>query len=139
MRHVNHGSVVSQVESLQRQFAQAPGLPFADLVPAELITRLLDEQNQEFYDRLYTPLVTLAMFLSQCQDADPSQRQAVNRLLAHRFVQGKPGCSSNTGAYAKARQRLPEKLIAELTRHTGRQLMDLSLIHISRTSGAFEW
>jgi Transposase DDE domain len=121
--HSNQGSVASQVESLQRQFAQAPGLPFADLLPAELITRLLQELGSDFHDRIYTPLVTLAMFLSQCQDADPSQRQAVNRLIAQRVAHKRSACSSNTGAYSKARQRLPEKLLAELTRHTGKQLM----------------
>lgn len=123
MPHSNQGSVASQVESLQRQFAQAPGLPFADLLPTELITQLLQEQGVEFNDRIYTPLVTLAMLLSQCQDADPSQRQAVARLIAHRVTQEQPTCSSNTGAYSKARQRLPEKLLVDLTRHTGKQLM----------------
>lgn len=117
------GSVARQVELLHRQFAQVPGLPFAELLPAEYLGRLLQEQDAFFYDRLYTPLVTLAMFLSQCQDADSSQRQAVARLIAHRVAQQRPACSSHTGAYSKARQRLPEKLVAELTRYTGKQLM----------------
>jgi hypothetical protein len=123
MPHSNHGSVASQVESLQRQFAHAPGLPFAELLPAELITQLLQEMGTQFHDRIYTPLVTLAMLLSQCQDADPSQRQAVTRHIAHRVFQGQSACSSNTGAYSKARQRLPVKLLGALTRHTGKQLM----------------
>jgi hypothetical protein len=117
------GSVARQVELLHRQFAQAAGLPFAELLPAPYLGRLLQDQNAAFYDRLYTPLVTLAMFLSQCQDADPSQRQAVARLVAHRVAQQRPACSSQTGAYSKARQRLPEKVVADLTRHTGKRLM----------------
>jgi DDE family transposase len=121
MPHFIRGSAAGQVESLQRQFAQAPGLPFAELLPAELVARLLQEQDALFYDRIYTPLVTLSLFLSQCQDADPSQRQAVARLIAHRIAQEQPACSSHTGAYSKARQRLPEKVVAELTRHTGKQ------------------
>jgi hypothetical protein len=123
MPNSTQGSGVSQVESIQRQFAQAPGLPFADLLPTELITQLLLDQDTRFYDRIYSPLVTLAMFLSQCQDADQSQLQAVTRLIGHRVAQGQPACSSHTGAYAKARQRLPEKMLAALTRHTGEQLM----------------
>jgi Transposase DDE domain len=123
MPHSNRGPVVSQVESLRRQFAQAPGLPFADLLPAELIAELLNKQDTTFYDRIYTPEVTLAMFLSQCQDADQSLRQAVTRLLAQRSAQGKPTCSSNTGAYSEARGRLPEEILAALTRHTGAELM----------------
>jgi hypothetical protein len=123
MPHSIQDSVASQVETLQRQFAQAPGLPFAELLPADFLTQLLQEQDAAFYDRIYTPLVTLAMFLSQCQDADSSQRQAVARLIAHRVAQERPACSSSTGAYSKARQRLPEKVVADLTRHTGKQLM----------------
>jgi Transposase DDE domain len=123
MPHSNQGPVVSQVESLQRQFAQAPGLPFADLLPAELIAQLLAKQKTKFYDRIYTPEVTLAMFLSQSQDADQSLRQAVARLIAHRAAQNKPTCSSNTSAYSNARDRLPEEILAALTRHTGEQLM----------------
>jgi DDE family transposase len=123
MSHPNQGSVLSQVESLQRQFAQAPGLPFADLLPEEFIVQLLDELGVEFRDRDYPPLVVLAMFLGQCSDADPSLKQAVARLIAQRVAEGEAACSSNTGAYSRARQRLPEKVLAELTRHTGKELM----------------
>jgi hypothetical protein len=35
------------------------------------------------------------------------------------FRQGMPPCSADTGAYARARQRLPEALLAVLTRQTG--------------------
>ena len=62
--------------------SQAPGLPFADLLPAEVILGLLEEQDVVFRDRDYPPLITLAMFLSQCCDADQSLNQAVARLMA---------------------------------------------------------
>jgi DDE family transposase len=123
MSDSNQGAVSRQVESIQRQFAQAPGLPFADLLPASLIEQLLHEQGVNWRERIYSPLVTLAMFLSQCRDEDPSLAQAVARLLAQRTVDGLPACSSDTGAFAKARQRLPEQLLAELVRHTGKQLL----------------
>lgn len=123
MSHSNQGSVANQAESLQRQFAQAPGLPFADLLTPALIEELWRKHPVKTRDRIYTPLITLAMFLSQCHDDDPSLRQAVARLLAHRNLQGLPSCDSDTGAYCKARQRLPEKILADLTRHTGKQLM----------------
>ena len=82
MSHSNQGSVVSQLESLRRQFAQAPGLPFAEVLSPSLIQQLFDEHKVEFRERDYPPLITLAMFLSQCHDADPSLRQAVARRLA---------------------------------------------------------
>src|SRR5713226_8597690 len=81
------------------------------------------EHGAGFRERDYPPLITLAMFLSQCHDADQSLRQAVARRLAHQVAQGKVEGSSNTGAYCRARQRLPEKVLADLTRHTGRQLL----------------
>ena len=57
MSHSNQGAVASQVESLQRQFAQAPGLPFADLLPTALFTRLLQEQDVVFHGFDYNPTV----------------------------------------------------------------------------------
>jgi len=123
MRHCNQGSVVSQVEFIQRRFAQVPRLPFAELLPEDVIVRLLDELGVGFRDRDYPPLIVLAMFLGQCSEADPSLKQAVARYLAQRVAEGKPACSANTGAYSKARKRLPEKFLAELTRHVGKELM----------------
>src|ERR1017187_1458247 len=86
MSHSNHGSVASQVESLKRQFAQAPGLPFAELLPAELIAGLLQEHGAESCDRIYTPLLTLAMFVSQCTEADPrSEERRVGKECRSRW------------------------------------------------------
>jgi Transposase DDE domain len=123
MAHRNQGSVVRQVESLQRQFAQAPGLPFAELLSPQVIDQIFADHAVDFRERAYPPLITLAMFLSQCHDADQSLRQAVARLVAQRVAQGQAEGSSNTGAYCRARQRLPENALADLTRHTGQQLV----------------
>jgi hypothetical protein len=70
------------------------------------------------------------MFLGQSSDADPSLKQAVARHVAQRVAEGKPACSSNTGAYSKARKRLPEKFLAELTRHVGNELVKQARITI---------
>lgn len=123
MSHSNRRKVSGQVESLQRQFAQAPGLPFADLLSGELIAELFQELGVEFRERDYPPLVTLAMFLSQCCDADQSLTQAVARLIAQQVAQNKSASSSNTGAYSRARQRLPVAVVANLARRIGTQLM----------------
>src|SRR4029078_6885010 len=123
MANSNQGSVASQVESLQHRFAQSPGLPFGELLPAELLDRLLAQHGAESHERIYTPLITLAMFLSQCCDPDPSLNQAVARLITQRLARKLPARSSQNGAYSRARGRLPEKVVAELTRHTGKQLM----------------
>jgi hypothetical protein len=48
----------------------------------------------------------------------------VARFLAWRTAQGRSPCSTDTGAYCKARGRLPETVLARLTQITGRQAQE---------------
>jgi hypothetical protein len=73
-------------------------------------------------DRVYSPLVTLRVFLGQVLSADSCCRAAVARLIAQRISQGQSPCSPETGAYCQARKRLPEGLFSEVARQTGREL-----------------
>src|SRR4029453_14232594 len=68
------------------------------------------------------PLVTLWVFLSQVLSQDHSCRAAVARLIAHRVLRGQGPCSSETGAYCRARKRLPEEFFSNVARQTGRAL-----------------
>src|SRR5437016_2230330 len=54
--------------------------------------------------------------------ADHSCRAAVARLLARRVAKGQSPCSAATGAYRRARKRLPEKFFSDVARQTGRAL-----------------
>jgi hypothetical protein len=123
MRHVTRRRVRRQVESLRSQFAQVEGLPFADVLSADLIAAVLANEQVTFRDRVYAPLITLAMMLSQTQDDDPSLRQAVARLRAQRAAQGLPDIDADTGAFSKARGRLPEGVLAQLARRSGRHVL----------------
>src|SRR4029450_7651763 len=71
---------------------------------------------------VFSPLVTLWVFLSQVLSADHSCRAAVARLIAHRLSEGQPACSANTGAYCQARKRLPEKFFSTVACLVGRAL-----------------
>jgi hypothetical protein len=113
-----------QVETLQRRFAQLPGLPFADLLDPDEVEHALREEKVTFRERLFSPLVMVWVFLSQVLDADSSCRQAVARFCAWRAARKLPPCSANAGAYCKARRRLPEGVLARLTRGTGRRCQD---------------
>ena len=42
--------------------------------------------------------------------------------MVHRLSQGQSPCSDETGAYCRARKRLPEKLFSEVARKTGQEL-----------------
>jgi hypothetical protein len=122
MRDVTHGRCRCQFQFLKRQFLQEGELPFANVLTAETIAPALKAIDVAWKDRVYTPLVTLWMFLSQVISADHSCRGAVARLIAHRLSQGQAACSAKTGAYCQARARLPERFFAIATRLVGRVL-----------------
>jgi hypothetical protein len=111
-----------QVGFLRRQFLQGGGLPFTDVLSADLVAQALTAIGGIWYDRIYPPLVTLWVFLGQVLSSDPSCRAAVARLNAHRIARGQRPCSAQTGAYCRARRRLPERLVADVARRTGRAL-----------------
>src|SRR5437762_3514095 len=73
-------------------------------------------------DRVFSPRVTLWVFLGQVLSADHSCRAAVARLIAHRLARGQRPCSARTGAYCQARKRLPEAFFSGTARRTGRAL-----------------
>jgi hypothetical protein len=119
----NSRSLSHQVELLWRQFAQAPGLPFCDVLNPELVQEALLAEQVVGHDCIYTPLITVRMLLSQAMDSDPSLRQAVSRLLAERAAQRRAPISADTGAYSQARQRLPEGVLERLSRQVGANLL----------------
>jgi hypothetical protein len=110
-----------QIDWLRRAFAQHAQLPFSNVLPAQVVVTALSSLGVRFYDSLYNPVTALWLFLSQVIHANPTLAVTVECFLAWRLAQGMSPCSADTGAYARARQRLPEALLAMLTRHTGRE------------------
>ena len=121
MSYSNPGSFRTQASFLRRQFLQDGELPFTNVLTEEVIAQALTALGG-WLDRIFSPLVTLWVFLGQVLSADHSCRAAVARLLAHRLAQGQSPCSAETGAYCQARKRLPESFFAAVARHTGRAL-----------------
>src|SRR5438874_13446161 len=121
MRRSRQGSIPEQVGFLRRQFLQDGDLPFTDVLTEEVIARALAAVTG-WLDRIFSPLVTLWVFLGQVLSADHSCRAAVARLIAHRLARGQRPCSPRTGAYCQARQRLPESFFADVARQTGHAL-----------------
>lgn len=111
-----------QVSWLRRQFAQGLDLPFSDVLSADLIERVLDEVGGVFRERIFTPVTTLWVLLSQVTSDDGSCRDAVFRLLAFLAKRGEKPCAPNTGSYCKARKRLPEEVLSRLTQQTAAKM-----------------
>src|ERR1700739_3688200 len=121
MRYSNPGSFRAQASFLRRQFLQDGDLPFTNVLTEEVIAQALTALSG-WLDRIFTPLVTLWVFLGQVLSADHSCRAAVARLIAHRVSRGQKPCSAETGAYCQARRRLPETFFADVACSAGRSL-----------------
>ncbi len=111
-----------QVRFLRRQFLQDGDLPFTDVLSESAVAQALKAFDVVWLDRIYSPLVTLWVFLGQVLSQDHSCRAAVARLIAHRVSRGQRPCSAETGAYCQARKRLPEEFYAEVARKAGQSL-----------------
>lgn len=121
MSHCIRWSFRQQIDWFRRQFAQHGGLAFSEVLPAAVVVTALQSLPVPFYNSLYSPVTVVWLFLSQVIHANPTLAVTVECFLAWRLAQGMAPCSTGTGAYARARQRLPEALLAMLTRHTGRE------------------
>ena len=73
MRYCNEQLFRSQFEFLKRQFLQDGGLPFTDILSRETVEQALDTIDVAWNERIYTPLVTLWIFLGQVLSSDPSR------------------------------------------------------------------
>jgi hypothetical protein len=124
MSFSNHGRLCQQVRFLRRQFLQDGELPFTDVLSEGTITQALKALDFVWLDRIYSPLVTLWVFLGQVLSQDHSCRAAVARLIAHRVSRGQRPCSAKTSAYCQARKRLPEKFFFCVARLVGKALDD---------------
>lgn len=106
------------------QLAQHRGLPFLALLSRPAIDAACRAIGHQWRERIYLPWITLGLFLSQVLSADQSCDEAVDRFQKYRYDQGLPPVSTETTSYCEARGRLPEPLVWELVRRTGRSIHD---------------
>jgi putative transposase len=119
----NHTTPASSTRcaTVLTSFLQHDGLPFADLLPEEDIQRAFDEAGASFAqdepDGVYTPAVTLWAFLSQVlfKGEQRSCLAAVSRIVVLLVALGRKPCSKNTGAYCRARAKIPTEVVRKLT------------------------
>jgi hypothetical protein len=108
-----------------RTFAQAPDLPASGLLTEAHIQAACDERGVDFATEghhVWTPALTLWTFLSQCLSDSKSCAAAVARAVVLRASLGLSPCSEATGAYCKARAKLPVALLSRLATQLGDEL-----------------
>jgi Transposase DDE domain len=99
-------------------------LPFHDILDAKMVKSALDAEGVTFNQSIYTPLVTVCVFLSQVLDPDHSCRAAVARLIVWLAINDREPCAPETGTYCDARQRLPLRVVIRLVRQTASEVDD---------------
>jgi hypothetical protein len=105
--------------------AQSPDLPFRDVLTEDQIQALADEEGVAFGDGpgcVWSVALTVWAFLAQVLSKDKSCTAAVARAVVLLVARGREPCAAGTGAYCKARSKLPERFPQRLAFDVGRRL-----------------
>ena len=117
-----------QTRAVQRQMQTCTQSPdadaFFDLLTGPQLLERAAALAPPHRNRLFPPMKVLSMFCTQALSADGSCQQAVDGEALRRLAQDLPPCSSDTGGYCKARQRLPTDIPRTLARETGALVSD---------------
>ena len=89
---------------------------FYSLLAQDSIQKIMQQDLPNYRNRLYNPLQTLSMFLTQALDEDSSCQNVVNTVA----LNTNKNISITTGGYCKARQRLHVEMIKNLTQQTSK-------------------
>ena len=102
-----------------------PGLPFASVLSAERIERVFVRHGNLFgMNAVYSTVMTVWSFLSQVlrDGKEASCQAAVARIAVHQQQCGGAIPTSDTGDYCRARAKLSEGALSELTREVAEEL-----------------
>ena len=130
--HANHKVRVSQQHRVLRHARNNDAYAFFNLLTDEALLSKVESLLPDHRERLFPPTETLSMFMAQALSADRSCQKAVDEAAVKRLVSGLPQCSTHTGAYCRARNRLPLDMVSTLARYTGRQIA-------ARAPDAWHW
>ena len=119
----------SRFTALLRSYVQDPGAPgpFASALTEEQIQQAAVEEGVNFGagERcVFTPAVTTWAFVSQYLSGASTCVNAVARVIVLMVAMRRAPCSAATGAYCKARAKLPENFLRRLTYQVGNGVED---------------
>ena len=122
--YTNHKLAQLQQSRVQRHSLSSTPHTFFNLLTGPGLLSAVEGLLPEHRERSFPPTETLSMFLAQAMNADRSCQNIVNEAAFTRAIYGMKPCSSNTGSYCKARQRLPLSMVSELVGYTGKAMTD---------------
>lgn len=112
-------TVRTQQKLLQSRRRNSDCYRVFNLLTSDTLLDKVEEQLPDHRERLFPPTETLAMFITQALSADRSCQNIVNQAAVKRLIGGLTPCSTYTGGYCQARQRIPLDMVTELTRYLG--------------------
>lgn len=116
-----------QQRQIRRHAHNSDASTFFNLLTRPELVSEIESLIPPHRSRVFPPTQTLSMFLAQALSADGSCQNVVNDTAVNRITRGLPRCSTHTGAYCRARQRLPLELLSTLVRQTGRRISTQAL------------
>ncbi|NJL55106.1 IS4 family transposase [bacterium] len=114
--------MANRSDILKQHLFSSLGLPWRDALPESRMESILEAEGIRYRHRLYTPIVTVWGMIYQVLCPDGSLRETVKWLRKCVLVERATPPSSDTGAYSKARTRLPERLLRRLLSDSAEQL-----------------
>lgn len=121
-----------QVIRLKQQFLQGDTGLFDQAISNQEFVAAVNKQAKPHRERIYPPLDTLRLFVSQVLSTDRACQDVVGRRLSERIAQGLSPSALNTSSYCDARQRLPLTVPHSLGVKLGERLESL-------TPSAWRW
>ena len=117
-----HGQFnASSFSIFQRSLMQTDEVPLADIVDDPLFEQVFEKHGVDFADNedaVYTPAITLWALISQVFFAKEQRscKAAVLRVASLWATLGRYVCNTSTGAYCRARLKIPFEAVRDLVR-----------------------
>lgn len=130
--HSNRRSPRPQRHRISQRSRTIHAYDFFNLLTEPDLLDVVDQQLPAQRERLFPPTTTLSLFMAQTLNTDASCQATIDRHAVERIANDLPPCSTATGAYCRARQRLPLTVVRSLLRHTGNLL-------VGEAAAAWRW
>ncbi|MDB5903383.1 MAG: family transposase [Betaproteobacteria bacterium] len=126
------GIARTQQQRMVNQLRHSGSAAFVEVLAGPQLGDTLQSLMRGHRRRIFTPVETLSMFMAQALSADRGCQNAVNAAALRRLGAGQPACSTRTGGYCQARERLVTNMVSTLARRAGQAVS-------GHTSAAGHW
>ncbi len=122
--HPDQRACIHQQKGITTYATASDSYAFFNLLTGPEFLNQVESLLPEHRERLFPPTETLSMFLAQAMSADRSCQNIVDAAAVKRLMGELPICSTHTGAYCRARKRLPLDMVSTLARYTRRMMTE---------------